>query len=427
MRESKEKKVSVVIRTRNEAGWIWKCLLGISRQTLQPHEIVLVDNASSDKTLDVARQFPLSKILNIDEYSPGRALNLGISHTSGEFVALISAHCVPTTDRWLENLVKSLSEDESLGACYGRQVPLPFTHPADKADLLSVFRPESRIQERDGYLNNANSILRRSVWEAKKFDEMVSNIEDRVWGDALISMGFKIGYLAEAAVFHHNGLHRTSSRFDQTPTVRILESKLAEESRQELGLYESLFQGAFVPVLISNAENKGVLEREILKFSGLLSGSMWEKPLVISDLPSTLHFVVPRQQFKSSIDTPIDSLINSVAQFITNERPGARYLALFIARMGLPSCEELKGLVNGIVRQNADFSFIAQREYRHIWYLNDDHKFLQVDSGMSGKAGRRETYSALYGQGSIFSLAACLNNNLFGGVPAVLVREEKSP
>lgn len=422
MRTQQSHKVSVVIRTRNEADWIWKCLLAISRQTVKPYEIVLVDNASTDKTLEIASQFPISKVVRIDDYSPGRALNLGISATSGDFIALISAHCVPTSDRWLETLVSSLSADASLGACYGRQVPLPFTHPADKADLLSVFRPESRIQMQDGYLNNANSILRRKVWEAIKFDESLSNIEDRVWGDSLISMGLKIGYRADASVFHHNGLHRTSSRFDQTPTVRVLEAKLAEESSQDMGLYDSLFEKAIAPVLISNSEDKASLELEIVQLMELLHDSKWEKPVVISELQSPLYFVYPRDRFHSSLSTPMDSLLRNVASFIAGERPAAKYMALFIARMGLPSLGELQGLVSGIVRQNADFSFIAEREYRHIWYRDDENRFLQVDSGMSSKVERRETYSAIYGQGSIFSLENCLSDNLFGGVPAVLVR-----
>jgi len=416
-------KVSIVIRTRNEEGWIWKCLLAISKQTITPHEIVLVDNASSDKTLEIAGKFPVSKVVKIDDYSPGRALNLGISETSGDYIALISAHCVPTSDRWLEILVAGLSEDERLGACYGRQVPLPFTHPADKADLLSVFRPESRIQERDGYLNNANSILRREVWESIKFDENVSNIEDRVWGDSLVGIGLRIGYLAEAAVFHHNGLHRTSSRFDQNPTVTVLEAKLAGESLLDLGLYDSLFENAMAPVLISNSEDSATLESEILELTELLSGSKWEKPVVISELQSPHDFVYPRERFHASHTTPIDTLLRNVARFIVDNRPPARFLALFIARMGLPSLVELQGLVSGIVRQNADFSFIAQREYRHIWYRDDENKFLQVDTGMSTKDERRETYSAKYGEGSIFSLVNCLSDNLFGGVPSVLVRE----
>ena len=189
-----------------------------------------------------------------------------------------------------------------------------------------------------------------------------------------------------------------------------------------MGLYDSLFEKAIAPVLISNSEDKASLELEIVQLMELLHDSKWENPVVISELHSPLNFVYPRDRFHSSLSTPMDSLLRNVASFIADERPAAKYMALFIARMGLPSLGELQGLVSGIVRQNADFSFIAEREYRHIWYRDDENRFLQVDSGMSSKVERRETYSAIYGQGSIFSLENCLSDNLFGGVPAVLVR-----
>ena len=70
--------VSIIIRTRNEERWITPCFEALFSQSYQDFEIVVVDNESTDKTLDKIRQFSVEKILTISDYLPGKALNLGI-------------------------------------------------------------------------------------------------------------------------------------------------------------------------------------------------------------------------------------------------------------------------------------------------------------------------------------------------------------
>ena len=48
----KEKKVSIIIRTKNEEQWIEMCLRKIYEQTYRNFEIIIVDNLSKDKTLE---------------------------------------------------------------------------------------------------------------------------------------------------------------------------------------------------------------------------------------------------------------------------------------------------------------------------------------------------------------------------------------
>ena len=48
----KEKKVSIIIRTKNEEQWIEMCLRKIYEQTYKNFEIIIVDNLSKDKTID---------------------------------------------------------------------------------------------------------------------------------------------------------------------------------------------------------------------------------------------------------------------------------------------------------------------------------------------------------------------------------------
>ena len=50
------KKVSIIIRTRNEENWIKACLQAILNQNYLSFEIIIVDNGSKDRTIDVVKK-----------------------------------------------------------------------------------------------------------------------------------------------------------------------------------------------------------------------------------------------------------------------------------------------------------------------------------------------------------------------------------
>ena len=62
--------VSIIVRTRNEERWIDKCLDAIAAQDYREHEVILVDNKSTDATLKKAQRFN-AKVLSISEFRRG--------------------------------------------------------------------------------------------------------------------------------------------------------------------------------------------------------------------------------------------------------------------------------------------------------------------------------------------------------------------
>ena len=416
----KSPRVSIVIRARNEAKWIWRCLLGLKQQSKPVHEIIVVDNDSSDQTVEIASKFGVEKILSISDYTPGKALNLGFAEASGDLVSVISAHCLPSDEHWLDRLILPLGVHADIGAAYGRQIPLPFSNDQDKADLYAVYRAESKIQRIDGFFNNANSVVPRHVWETLPFDESVTNVEDRVWGQSLIESGLAIAYVADAAVFHHNGMHRSTTRRDQKPTVSILEDRVLETSNFKIDRYSELFRGRIAPFLVSEASKEPVLLEEIRQFSALLSRHEWGEYRVLSDLDCNHPNVVSRSAIGLRESDSVLELIQNLAKFIKQEQPESQYLGFFVARMGFPEEYLLNGLVSGIVKEGADFSFIASREFSHLWHFDGETELKQLDSSLAPRSERQPSFLARYGEGSIFAISNCLSGDLFNG-PAALV------
>tara|TARA_B000000475_G_scaffold262260_1_gene247656 strand:+ start:1396 stop:2652 length:1257 start_codon:yes stop_codon:yes gene_type:complete len=224
------KKVSIIIRGKNEEDWLGLCLKSIHEQTFKDFEIIYVDNQSNDASLKIAKEFKVDKIKKIKEFLPGRAINQGIRLSQGKYIVILSAHCIPKDRNWLSRMVKSIKPKKIAGV-YGRQLPLRSTSSDDARDLLMTFGNENRIQKKDPFFHNANSIIKKAIWNKVNFDESITNIEDRDWAKKVLSMGFEIKYDSSASVFHFHGLHQHNNyeSFRATAVNQLIQ-KINEES-----------------------------------------------------------------------------------------------------------------------------------------------------------------------------------------------------
>jgi len=213
--------VSIIIRTKNEERWISACLKAVFSQTYSNIEVVIVDNMSTDRTVDKAKAFPV-KIISTEKFIPGKAINDGIRVSNGGIIVCLSGHCIPVDKNWLINLISPLFES-GVGGVYGRQQPLSFSSDIDKRDLILVFGLDRKIQVKDSFFHNANSAFMRAVWDDHPFCENATNIEDRLWGEEIIQSGMQIIYEPEASVYHWHGIHQNLSLQRCKNIVKILE------------------------------------------------------------------------------------------------------------------------------------------------------------------------------------------------------------
>ena len=150
--------ISIIVRTYNEERWIAHCLSAIFSQDFDNFEVILVDNNSTDHTVEIAKRYPVSTIVKIDKFFPGKALNDGIRASTGNYIVCISAHCIPKDKQWLQSLYNNFDENEKLAGVYGRQLPVSYTSDLDKRDLLIAFGQEKKVQVKDYFFHNARQI-----------------------------------------------------------------------------------------------------------------------------------------------------------------------------------------------------------------------------------------------------------------------------
>jgi glycosyltransferase involved in cell wall biosynthesis len=193
---------SIIIRCYNEAEHIGKLLHGISEQSMQDHEVVLVDSGSTDGTVEIAEGFEVDEIAYIDpeHFSFGRALNIGCKTASGKFCVIASAHVYPRRDDWLEQLMEKFDDDVAL--IYGKQRGNDVTTFSEN-QIFKQWFPDHDIERQDHpFCNNANAAIRRGVWEEFPYNERLTGLEDVDWAKRVQEAGYDISYASDAEIVH---------------------------------------------------------------------------------------------------------------------------------------------------------------------------------------------------------------------------------
>ena len=418
--------ISIIVRTKNEERWITHCLAMLYKQDLQDFEVILVDNQSTDHTVTVASRHPLAAVINIDKYLPGYALNEGIRASKGQFIVCLSAHCIPKSTDWLSALRRNFDEDEKLAGVYGRQLPVSFTSAVDKRDLLIVFGQDRRVQIKDYFFHNANSMLRRDVWEQFPFDEQVTNIEDRVWGKAVVEAGYRIVYDPDATVYHHHGLHQGNAPERAKGVVSIIErvdeglvNELPESLRPE---HANI--GAVVPV--QGKIETGSLEDRLLTgaIAALKQAKYVDRIYLVASSPALAERLgvnwINRDELTDTDMMSLDELMSEALCIIEsrNDFPEALLYVNYDYHFRPPDLFD--DLILDAQYKGYDTVFQGLVDFGHYWFHDGSDEFKQTDSSMKSRDQRQPIYRALYGLGCLSSAWVIRTGKMVGGKIGIL-------
>lgn len=203
---SEDTEISIIIRAYNEEKHIERLLDGIrSQKTSFGYEVVLVDSGSTDKTVDIAERYGV-KIVRITpaEFSFGFSLNKGIEMASGDYCVIVSAHCYPVDEHWLQNLILPFTRD-SIALVYGKQRGNQKTKYSEYQIFKKWFPESDSGKQNSPFCNNANAAIRKSLWEKYRYNETLTGLEDIDWAKNILSQGYNVFYASNAEVIHvHN-------------------------------------------------------------------------------------------------------------------------------------------------------------------------------------------------------------------------------
>ena len=209
--------VSVIIRAKNESRWIGYAIQSVLSFLNKP-EIIVVDNNSKDETHEIIRLFTQDKVIgdkknknytnikliNIEDYTPGKSLNLGVKLAKRKFVLIMSAHCQIEKI----NLKRHINDLEMYECVFGNQTPIFKGKKLLKRYLWSHFVNKKVTNmfsnyENRYFMHNACSFFKRKTLIKYKFNEQLAGKEDRYWANLMIKRKKKILFDPEMSVLHH--------------------------------------------------------------------------------------------------------------------------------------------------------------------------------------------------------------------------------
>lgn len=403
--------ISIIIRTKNEERWIDQCIRKVLNQTIKDIEIILVDNQSTDKTIKRARQiYPQIKVVEIGLYRPGMAINEGIRISHGSFLTILSAHCLPMNDDWLEKLLDDF-EDSSVAGVYGRQIPMNFSSPLDKRDLMVTFGLDKRIQRRDTFFNNANSMIRRDIWINHQFDEKVTNIEDRVWAKEVIEAGYVLIYEPEAPVYHYHGIHQNSTKERCENVVRIMEG-LDLQPKKELENPINPMEleiVAIIPIRQHTSESVDFNEPLILKTVNSALASRYINRVIISTdsesiAEKTKSWGVEAPFLRSEDLSSNKVRVDKVLQYSLDQLESDGYFPNLVVPLEItyPFRQDglLDNLIDQLLEQGLDTVITGFSEYRPCWFKKED-SLVRVDDFTRMRQQREPLHIGLLSLGCV--------------------------
>tara|TARA_B100000953_G_scaffold193258_1_gene159188 strand:- start:3985 stop:5088 length:1104 start_codon:yes stop_codon:yes gene_type:complete len=120
--------VSVIVCAKNEAENLQNFLPSILEQDYPDFEVIVINDASADHTLDIIEEFqqldPRIKIVNVvnnEAFWANKkyALTLGIKKAQNEHLIFTDADCAPQSIHWLRHMASGFSEEKSIVLGYG--------------------------------------------------------------------------------------------------------------------------------------------------------------------------------------------------------------------------------------------------------------------------------------------------------------------
>ena len=210
-------KITIVIPNYNGKHFMEPCLASLGRQTYKDFEILVVDNASTDGSIEYLKEhYPDIRIITLDQnYGFSKAVNVGIRHSSAPYVILLN-NDTTVDEHFVDEMRKAIEQSPRIFSVSSKMIQMYHPELIDSAgDLYTlpgwgvcrgVGRPVSNYSEADEIFSACAgaSIYRRRVFrKIGYFDENhFAYLEDIDIGYRAKIYGYRNMYCPSAIVFH---------------------------------------------------------------------------------------------------------------------------------------------------------------------------------------------------------------------------------
>lgn len=237
--------VSIILVNYNGKNYIKQCIQSILKSEYKNFELVVVDNDSSDQSLDDIKEelgdFRIKIVRNSKNLGFAEANNIGVNHTKGKYVALLNIDTI-VHSTWLEELLWVMEHDCTIGVAQPKLLSLDDHTTYDSAgDYLDFFgncfrRGGSWYEKDNGQYDivqdifsarGAALITRKEIIEKiGLFDDnffMFFEDFDFCWRVRLY--GKRVVFVPQAVVYHKGGGISTTQQSSESANMHAFKNQ----------------------------------------------------------------------------------------------------------------------------------------------------------------------------------------------------------
>lgn len=194
---------SVIVITRDEEANVGACLRSVLASFAgRSFEVILVDSASTDRTVEIARRFPVTVVCLPQSHrlNPAVGRYFGYTYARGSYVLFLDGDCA-LEPGWVAAADLALRTDDRLGAVAGASFGL-LGHDRDGQP---VYQDEYPHHDYDAppYLAGSAAYKREALARAGGFNPNLYSCEEEELGARVRKAGYRMRRLREQMSQHH--------------------------------------------------------------------------------------------------------------------------------------------------------------------------------------------------------------------------------
>ncbi|MBI4374660.1 MAG: glycosyltransferase [Deltaproteobacteria bacterium] len=196
--------MSIVIPVHNEENWITGCIESFLSQTYKNVEILVVDDASKDRTPEIVSHFKEVKLLRFEKNrGEAAARSEGARQSRGKIIAHTDADAIYPS-HYIETAVRTLDENKDAAGLAVGEVRV---HPHQKGLIADYFRAKrhaSYLSRKAGRKPVVGCVvMRRHVFETiGYYDSLLTAGSDVDFANRMLKAGMKIVWTPELYFEH---------------------------------------------------------------------------------------------------------------------------------------------------------------------------------------------------------------------------------
>jgi glycosyltransferase involved in cell wall biosynthesis len=159
--------LSLIIPVYNEERHIRACLDAITRQTMAPYEVIVVDNNCSDDTIAIAKSYDFVRVVHEKKQGRAHARSTGFNTATGDVIGRIDADS-ELAPNWVERVLAHFENDKDLQGLTGIGFTdiVPYTHRVKSTLFARSYYWVVQVLFRTTTMWGATMAVRSSAWRA---------------------------------------------------------------------------------------------------------------------------------------------------------------------------------------------------------------------------------------------------------------------